>query len=546
MNLHDSSDVWMRRSTRDKLSLTAGRPREPRAQRIHVDLRDSSDTWKRRSIREKLSLNPIRPRAIFQGAELPHFLRALCGDQQKSAAQPEARGKTSTRSQQRTLKRRVPNKKPKEHRLAEVTVPLPEAQVATGAQTVRFSQLDAPQQPGEAAVHVHMPIPTHFTADGRPVVSAGRSLPVSRAVSSPGDIGRSNRVSMASVEEENPAPQVFQVLGRRNTCRSHRANKSSNAISPVLVTIARDGSIVSDHLSRPSDDRAQSRDAEDSQANRPLATPPLQASPVLLGICTSHGGDSFVTAQTGSVPGPAAGTDGQTGLERRLSDEVSDIAMRSHLHVGDTDSFPAADRTLADWLQAQAIGQPLGKTHHQTIAQAISGGLALRAHLEPAAHTTHGELSGKHLAQQRSHGPAGNAHGPNEHVTGSDQASSDLAGLLSRVSDLESQFTCMEAIMAGIEDRLSGALPPPSKQLSIRRPRKGTPVVQIVGDRSAPAQQDKASADSQSTAQTAAVALADVIDRSRHEFDTATSKALSSMARLVSDIKALGDSPATS
>ncbi|KAJ1845771.1 hypothetical protein LPJ70_002357 [Coemansia sp. RSA 2708] len=172
------------------------------------------------------------------------------------------------------------------------------------------------------------------------------------------------------------------------------------------------------------------------------------------------------------------------------------------------------------------------------------------------------------MPQQRHFHPPPDSRSSQARYLGSEQ-SALLEGLLARVSALESQFTCMEAVMVNIEDKLSGTPSSPSRSLSIRRPGKArtamgkTAVVKEIGgdetvepnrrtpraqtnSRSRDAVMQMASSDPALAAEAAAAKLADIVGRSRLEFDAATSDALANIANMLNDIKALNSARASS
>ncbi|KAJ2123813.1 hypothetical protein IW147_002242 [Coemansia sp. RSA 720] len=447
---------------RHKTGSQRRQPKQPR--RVYIDLRDSSDVWLRRSVKDKLSLNPVRPRTLFQGVELPRFLKALSGHSDSEHRTSHARKKT------RSLKRR-PRSRQGTH--TPNVVVMPEPVLDSPHQTVRFSEPASPL--------VRMPIPTHFTADGVPDTDPASSLLV--------DPAPSNRISIASADDDAQTHRVFQVLERRNTRRGHTASQPSDAMSPILVTIARDGSIISDLTSRQSDDQARRTPSSDLLRDIPAAqqmpstrqgvnqrTRMLSASPASIGVSTSQGTDSFVTAQmfpsarmseecparSPELCSVAEESRNAALFRRRQSDEVSDIAMRTHLLV-DQDA-DAGSRVFSEWLHAQANEQ-------HSIAQAIS----------QATEPLHSKLAGSaaHVSQmphQQHYCPLPNSHDAHGRHIGSEQTAI-IEELLTRISDLESQFTCMEAVMVSMEDRFFGRPSAPARSLSIRRSGNTAPTV---------------------------------------------------------------------
>ncbi|KAJ2228332.1 hypothetical protein EV180_002035 [Coemansia sp. RSA 518] len=441
------------------------RRRHKQPQRVYIDLHDSSDVWLRRSVRDKLSLNPVRPRTLFQGVELPRFLKALSGHSDSEHRTSHARKKT------RSLKRR-PRSRQGTHTPNAVVMPEPVV-LDSPHQTVRFSEPASPL--------VRMPIPTHFTADGVPDTDPGSNLLV--------DPAPSNRISVASADDDAHAPQVFQVLERRNTRRGHTASQPSDAMSPVLVTIARDGSIVSDLASRQSDDQTRRTPSSDLLRDIPAVqqmpsarqdvnqrTRLLSESPASIGVSTSQGTDSFVTARMfpsarmseecpAHSPELCAVAEESHSAElfrRRQSDEVSDIAMRTHLVV-DQDS-DTGSRVFSEWLHAQA-NEP------HSIAQAISQAPE-PLHSKPAG----SDASVSQMSHQQHYCPLPNSHDAHGRHIGSEQTAI-VEELLTRISDLESRFTCMEAVMVSMEDKFFGRSSAPARSLSIRRSGNATSTV---------------------------------------------------------------------
>ncbi|KAJ2376769.1 hypothetical protein GGI05_006966, partial [Coemansia sp. RSA 2603] len=197
--------------------------------------------------------------------------------------------------------------------------------------------------------------------------------------------------------------RIYRVLGRKPGCRDLSA-KVDDRLAPVLVTIARDGSIISDTTSRPSEDLGNCRDQSSLQQKLPRNPSPVRMpepepkqpdnvgsaeSPGVSSMAAdSAGAESFATARlfTGSLSPEPMPTHMPThmtmpmpmpmpmhdeplaeysGSERSAdTDEVSDIAMREHLDVSAVDrdaadTFDAgdsfdADRAFARWLTAQA------------------------------------------------------------------------------------------------------------------------------------------------------------------------------------------------
>ncbi|KAJ1735648.1 hypothetical protein LPJ61_000443 [Coemansia biformis] len=449
--------------------------------------------------------------------------------------------------------------------------------------SVRFSRLPLEQRRSAAAVL--MPAPDGSASDAAidTAIGAGalnrqvgpeEHVDYPQASSAPAAQpqyvpGQSNRASVASGDEDQHSSQLFRVLGRTSSCRSREAGKAGDAMAPVLVTIARNGSVVGERTARPSDglDRCPllassgPRDGPRGAAQAPPAAAyeglrqgTHAMSPASAGISPSVGTSSFVTARmfpstrfseerATSTPMLDSVVEERGGLaaeararelafSRRQSDEVSDIAMRKHLHIGDEQAGPghmhasptgasqaAADQADLEWLRTQAAGQ----SNHEILAQRYTISQAIRQ-----------------AASLRTAGP--------EHAGGVDD-------LLGRVSGLESQLTCMQAVMLSIEERLSGLSPTSHLSPSIVWPSRvghapgKSPVVGVVGERvqgrdlpeaDAPVVGSASPPASTAAVQAATAALAELVGRSRLEFDAAASAALASIAGLAEPARSPG------
>ncbi|KAJ1826671.1 hypothetical protein LPJ73_008950, partial [Coemansia sp. RSA 2703] len=303
--------------------------------------------------------------------------------------------------------------------------------------------------------------------------------------------------------------RIYRVLGRKPGCRDLSA-KVDDRLAPVLVTIARDGSIISDTTSRPSEDLGNCRDQSSLQQKLPRNPSPVRMpepepkqpdnvgsaeSPGVSSMAAdSAGAESFATARlfTGSLspepmpthmtmpmPMPMPMHDEPlaeySGSERSAdTDEVSDIAMREHLDVSAVDrdaadTFDAgdsfdADRAFARWLTAQAAVNDHPDAHPVTssIAQAVahmSFPMPPRHTLVAAASLPHIPLSDLTETRQRHYSPsmattAGAAPTPSfARAVGSEHGGL-LEGLLARVDGLEARFGAVESVLAGFGRKL--------------------------------------------------------------------------------------------
>ncbi|KAJ2805142.1 hypothetical protein H4R21_001373 [Coemansia helicoidea] len=313
--------------------------------------------------------------------------------------------------------------------------------------------------------------------------------------------------------------QVFRVLGRTSSCRSREASKPGDAAAPILVTIARNGSIVSDHNTGRSSDTADNTPQASLATDRPLEmaqSPPAgrhsSRGRSIPGASPSIGTGSFVTArmfpsasfeERGTpAPWPGAAVAGPPRValsgRRRQSDEVSDIAMHKHLQIGD--GHIDGDGQSSHEAQAQ----------HRTISQAIRQASLLSSRA----------------------GAARDLEASTLRLAGPEQASAN-DGLLGRMSDLETRLTCLQAVMTNIEERLSGLALGPSGSLTVVQPPAAglasgkTPLVGVVGASTV------ASSAPATAVQSATAALAELVARSRQEFDAAASSTLASLAEIV-------------
>ncbi|KAJ2077795.1 hypothetical protein H4R24_004915, partial [Coemansia sp. RSA 988] len=558
---------------------------------IHVDLVDSSDTRIRKPTKEKSSMSSDRSHSLFQSSDMPHFLSVLCGREKPSKSHPKTHKKKKTRSHH-SSKHRSHRKGNATDKTADKTdkmavqMSMPEVPGNAGAdprdsQSVHFSH--PPSSLAQGSNAVHMPTPVHYASDGvpyAPTAADHRNLQDSSVDPFQTDAAtRRNRVSTASGDEDGQL-QVFQILGRRNTQHSRHAAKTSDAISPVLVTIARDGSIISDPASRQSEDQPGRPLQTNSEAPEGICTIDQvvartasrnlspSTSPAAADVSVNVGTDSFVTARMEPSTRPSEGPSKQV---RRQSDEVSDIDMRRHLLDGD-DQTNAEDQALANWLLDQTTDHPKQKyqPRHPSIAQTILRGPALPEHTIPATSSSITDLfaaekkwgknlPGEQSPQQRQYLLPLELHGRLNRAADNNRPVGVFEQLLARVTDLESQFKCMEAVMVSIEDKLTRITSLPLQSLSIRRPSEPrssagmTPEFRGVkgSDSKRGPEEEKLIGpdgyeDPTIAAHSAAATLTEIVNRSLHGFNITTANALSSIASLAKDIKSLDRANKTS
>ncbi|KAJ2618011.1 hypothetical protein H4S08_000091 [Coemansia sp. RSA 1365] len=570
------------------------RPSVPQSHQINVDLRNSSDMHTRAPTKDKLSLSPVRSRSLLQGVDMPHLFDILCGQEKPSKKHSRTHKKEKSRSYHRS-KHRTHQKDHAAKKANKPAVKLTDSETPDNAgadvscsQTARFSH--SPNSLAQSSNAFRMPMPVHFGSEDMSYahtdVTSGNLQDNSGDPYQVKDTTRHNRISTASGDEDGQ-PQVFQVLGRRNTQRSRHIAKTSDAVSPVLVTIARDGSIVSDLTSRPSEEQAGlppkvSMEAFVSASTTDQIKPHVcsrklspMTSSAAADISASIGTGSFDTAQI--VPNTWPSEEPFKGT-RRQSDEVSEIDMRKHLLFGDDQASAGdhqssgvvsknrsvTDQTFAEWLHNQTTDHSRQNYHprNQSIAQAIIQGPALPERTIPNTNTSAADLSAaasgrektlpvKQFSPQMPYFAPSELQGRLVRAADNEQAGI-FEQLLARVVELESQFTCMEAVMVSIEEKLTRITSSPSQSLSIRRPSKPRPSTGITpelrtatesGSRCGPGKEELIGADGYENpaiaAQLAADTLADIIKRSKHGFNATTFNALSSIASLVKDIKTL-------
>ncbi|KAJ2015411.1 hypothetical protein IWW57_005688, partial [Coemansia sp. S610] len=425
----------------------------------------------------------------------------------------------------------------------------------------------------------NMPIPEHFDISGEAMEQTSQ------------DADRKHRLSTASGDDDSHPVHVYKVLGR---VTSSLESGSNMAQSPVLVTVSRNGSVTSEVslAHRRSEENNSSIFQSISTSVLPsLRSPPISSliskqradysskalSPsqqtTSTGGFTSLGGDSFTTARLYTGAASPKGlvsnmsVSAVTSRKRRDSD-VSDIAMRKHLVITDDRAglersrsgsiysgyeIPAsANRTFSEWLRTQITGEEITPENQvadtsATIAQAV----ARSPSAGPDAHSSGTSDGAPQVPDQLSQSHQRHFNPPSIHAPSEDPQAFGM--LVARVSDLETRFTCMEALLTSLEDELSELAVTPRTLSRLRHAISATrltagmrPVVGAVTFvpsvaglqsqtdlasnslvNSASGRGDDASSelDREETAvavQTTAVALAELVGKSRKEFDQAT------------------------
>ncbi|KAJ1899313.1 hypothetical protein LPJ66_002185 [Kickxella alabastrina] len=292
---------------------------------------------------------------------------------------------------------------------------------------------------------------------------------------------------------------MYSVLDQNIPPGESRACAFDNKrVSPVSVAIARDASNVSRLTSHPCADIPANCNSSHQSDDPKMAAPPEHSPPPISTVSTSPGcTESFTTARlfSGTMsPEPLMPRHNLAEIfDGGHPDEVSDIAMRNHLadardsneETADTDdiniftsdnetqsNYPSSDdnsivdRAFHEWLQAQAAinDHPEAHSPFTTISQTASQLSATPpsrtmptyvpgwAYMPPL----YGGLSGSQQSHYSSSmmPAAANIPPPSfSRAVGSDQLGV-LEDLISRVSDLESRFMCVEAIMGSFGDKL--------------------------------------------------------------------------------------------
>ncbi|KAI8321847.1 hypothetical protein GQ54DRAFT_171880 [Martensiomyces pterosporus] len=376
---------------------------------------EPSDVWGHRSTREKLSLDSIRPSRVFENLQPKHMpslhMAASHGNhgssagtkRKKKAKSPrkEAGSKHGSHRKHASAKDRpqepagttqtampmpvpmsMPMPTPADPSMAPGPGPLwmggvPTQTKATPAGAMQTTAILRTPSRGQSTAANLPPSNTSGTGAARAPVNASLRLsdfgpadrppvPVLPAIhTKPYDVDagndRSNGLSTTSNEcSGGDSTQVYQVLGYTTSNPSANVD-TTEPQSPVLVTIANDGSIVS-KISSPSVQRQPSTKSTNA-TNMKSSLNPIRSPPMLpsegLGIASSpsttgsmsmnsQGASSFATAQlyTGpafpeppTMPLPPLPQQQQMGSGpggrkiRKTLSEVSDIAVRKHLSM---------------------------------------------------------------------------------------------------------------------------------------------------------------------------------------------------------------------
>ncbi|KAJ1667289.1 hypothetical protein EV178_001540 [Coemansia sp. RSA 1646] len=344
-------------------------------------------------------------------------------------------------------------------------------------------------------------------------------------------------------ERQQQSVRVYRVLGRRNTNQQDVADiQAVDAQSPLLVTIAQDGSIVGESGARSTAKMPSAFSPMSSLQHQHADTCGSVSSPVTsitsTGVSTSFGTDSYKSARmfmgeehskepyrrhsstrvefdlpseatTGIIhdaqtPEDGDGVDYRSSnniddskrrLARRGSD-VSDIAMRTHLSVGEEHVDHAsisdvsegqvdnrrrnslhssageqeADQSFSEWLHLHAVTDQMPS--HELRRQSLSLSQAF-ARTSLTDQRLHQYIPPPSLQRRYNSATSFDPQRPAHSTDDSSKPGGLVSQLLARVSELETRFMCMEAIMASIDEKLAGltmtAAPSLSRSLSMKR-----------------------------------------------------------------------------
>ncbi|KAJ2881511.1 hypothetical protein H4R27_004039 [Coemansia aciculifera] len=656
-----------------------------------TDTRDTSDVWIRRTIKDRLSLSSVNPRLLLSGIKPPHLLQVLTGhvkpkeEPRPPPPPPPAQSKRPHRHRHHEHRHRhrstgeahkrpvppIPMPTPavanadagaevREHRHRHRTtggaqkrpvppIPVRKSVVADAGASARVHEQQEPllsATPLLEPIAYSMPTPTHIIIpseimqqtsqdadlqlcevspvelpqqgtnpvhDGQASLVATRAVPLVYA-------DRKHRLSTASGDDDSHIVRVYKVLGRVNSTLDSGTNVAQ---SPMLVTVSRNGSITSEVSLMPR--RSEENGSSIFQSAAASVLPSLRSPPISsliskqrtndgsrtrspgqqtasTGGATSQGEESYTTARlyTGTMspkdfmaksqPDSGAMADKSMGADNtrtRRDSDVSDIAMRNHLVIGDDHAnlersrpssihsgyeLPAtANRTFSEWLRTQTGADKItsenqvpdtSATIAQTVARSPSAGPAAHSSSDSSPHVP-GQFPQSYQRHYYPQVTRASYTAPNEE-------SQALNLLQARVSDLETRFTCMEALLASVEDELSELAVTPRTLSRLRRAVSATrlpagmrpvvgavtlapsvaglqsqtdlassPVLSTACGRSDDASSEVDREDTVVAVQTTAAALAELVGKSRREFDEATNSALSSISALVNGMQTM-------
>ncbi|KAJ1730246.1 hypothetical protein LPJ72_004564 [Coemansia sp. Benny D160-2] len=362
---------------------------------------------------------------------------------------------------------------------------------------LRLSSVGIDQHAGDfRRTTILQPIPQRYYFDSKIPSRLNIASHDNTATVNNGNIQAGSSKKTDVEEGEQQTVRVYRVLGRRNTSQQVGADiQSTDAHSPLLVTIAQDGSIVGGSSVKPADRMPSAFlptlptvSAESTETAPSHGTAPCQSA---LPVIDQPSFKQEEDADNGSYCS-STGNSGSQSRTSRLGSDVSDIAMRRHLHVDEegththgaaavdtptdhTSDGPCSERPPDLHTVTDQPPPPVLRRQSYSLSQAFarSSSAAQQAHQYSPPPSMQRHYNPSHSHQNR----AVVSPELQQRVYSVDSSrGSDgpvVAQLLARVSDLETRFMCMEAIMTSIEEKLAGlttaAAPTLSRSLSMKR-----------------------------------------------------------------------------
>ncbi|KAJ2885782.1 hypothetical protein IWW38_005290, partial [Coemansia aciculifera] len=224
---------------------------------------DTSDVWIRRTIKDRLSLSSVNPRLLLSGIKPPHIFQMLAGHVKEEKAPPPPpppppRRKRSPHKHKHRHRNRSPGGTPirstprtppadagaktREHEQVAYAMPTPTHIIIPNevlqqsdhqGADLQLYEIDPTQQ--QQQQQGSDPVPQGLCS-----IVASRAIPLAC-------IDRKHRLSTASGDDDSSGSnvvRVLKVLGRMNSSTDISANVAQS--SPMLVTVARNGSITSE------------------------------------------------------------------------------------------------------------------------------------------------------------------------------------------------------------------------------------------------------------------------------------------------------------
>ncbi|KAJ1964653.1 hypothetical protein GGI12_001287 [Dipsacomyces acuminosporus] len=520
---------------------TSNTSKHRQAAKYTVLCNGAPEVWGRASTRQKLSLDSIRPSRVFEAIYGPSTHKKKHSSKPSQKTTKLVRNKDSHHKPSQTARIIVPRE--------SVALPAPtDTSKASGPDNFSGSgnwnlqpelkeDTKQSQDPAIICTLSYPQVPkVHLPQGGTNAELARAAVRSSLVLSEFGQERRSDlhahSISSDTSEEESRL-RVYRVIGRAATNNLNLSIDNPDAQSPVMVTVAQDGGIVSGNKSGSA--LQHLANTSDATHSRKSPTSPVQSPPLLPAVgldivrsrsdgstsLNSQGAQSFTTAKlfmgitfpeppSWPLP-PLPGRHQQQQdsdqapepiLIKKARSEVSDIDVRRHLsisskavsaegsqeaqdHVSSEEPLPllsskepnertsvasdnssVADILFTEWIsnvqpQSQLKSPP--PLDDRTLAS-IAQTLAAQPHL-PAKHSAgksranvkdasseeypqRGFLATRRRSIPHTFTPYDGSHGKHE----------TIEDLMSRVSDLETRFTCVEAILTELQDEIAYAV----------------------------------------------------------------------------------------